>query len=39
VNTVDELTIPLQVALFWLRQDRMEYVRGMGRLNALGREE
>jgi len=38
-NSTDELPILPQVVLFWLRQDRMEYVRGMGRLNQLGREE
>jgi hypothetical protein len=38
VNTVDELQIPPQVALFWLRQDRMEYVCGMRRLNQFERE-
>jgi hypothetical protein len=39
VNTVDEPPILLQVVLFWRNQNKMEYVRGMGRLNQLGREE
>ena len=38
-NSTDELPIPPQVVLFWRNQDRMKYVYGMGRLNALGREE
>jgi hypothetical protein len=39
VNTVDEPSILLQVIQFWRNRDRMKYVRGMGVLNALEREE